>query len=63
MKKLFLLIMLMLLPMVASADPVEIDGIFYNLVEEEKTAEVTYNPNSYYHGSVVIPESVSYENT
>ena len=47
----------MLLPMVASADAVEIEGIYYNLNNEAKTAEVTSNPNKY-SGSVVIPEKV-----
>lgn len=50
----------MLLPMVAIADAVEIDGIYYNLDSETKTAEVTRNPN-YYSGSVEIPETVEYE--
>ena len=50
----------MLLPLVASAQGVEIDGICYNLNAENKTAEVTWNPN-YYFGEVAIPESVTYE--
>ena len=50
----------MLLPMIANADAVEIDGIYYNLITKAKTAEVTENPN-YYVGSVDIPESVYYE--
>ena len=57
MKKQLLLFVLMLLPMVASADAVEIEGIYYNLNNEAKTAEVTSNPNKY-SGSVVIPEKV-----
>ena len=64
MKKLFLLSVLMLLPMLASADAVEINEIYYNLIENAGQAEVTWNPNSYsnsYSGSVVIPESVVYE--
>ncbi len=62
MKKQILLFVMMLLPMVASADAVEIDGIYYNLVSKVKEAEVTSNPNKYY-GEVVIPESVEYEGT
>ena len=58
-KRLFLSIM-MFLPMLASADPVEIDGICYNLVEETKAAEVTANYNIY-RGDITIPESVEYE--
>jgi hypothetical protein len=41
---------------------VEIDGVFYNLIGKNKTAEVTSNPN-YYSGSLVIPSSVTYGGT
>ncbi len=61
MKKHFLFFLLMLLPMVASADAVEIDGIYYNLVSKAKAAEVTKMPSGNYTGDVVIPETVSYE--
>ena len=62
MKKLFLLSVLILLPMLTSADAVEIDGVYYNLIEKAGYAEVTKKPNSrQYSGSVVIPESVVYE--
>ena len=51
----------MLLPMLASADAVEINGIWYNLVPKAKEAEVTSNPNgSKYSGSIEIPASVTY---
>ena len=62
-KQLFLLVML-LLPMVACADTVEIDGIYYNLIPKGNVnvAEVTKNPNKYMDG-VVIPEKVSYGGT
>ena len=50
----------MLLPLMASADAVEIDGIYYNLIVKTKQAEVTSNPNKY-QGEVAIPESVTYE--
>ena len=60
MKKQLLLFAMMLLPLVASADAVEINGIYYNLVTKAKQAEVTSNPNKY-TGSVVIPEKVTYE--
>ena len=49
----------MLLPMLASADAVEINGIWYNLVPKAKEAEVTNNPNGY-SGSIEIPASVTY---
>ena len=51
----------MLLPMVASADAVEIDGIYYNLITEGNVAVVTQNPDKY-TGSIMIPESVTYNN-
>lgn len=56
----------MLLPILASADSVEIDGIWYNLVNKLKCAEVIANPsNSHYDGSytgdIVIPQTVIYE--
>ena len=60
MKKLFLLFVLALLPIVASADAVEINGIYYNLIPKAKQAEVTKNPNKY-TGSVSIPSSVTYD--
>jgi len=60
MKKQLLFILMMLLPMVASAQT-EIDGVNYYLDSWNKTASVTSNPNRY-SGSVVIPEKVTYEN-
>ena len=51
---------MIMLPLVASAETVEINGIYYNLVSKFKEAEVTKNPNNY-TGSVVIPEKVTYE--
>lgn len=59
MKKIYFLFLLMLLPLVASADAVEINGIYYNLNTEEKTAEVTANPSKY-SGDLVIPDIVNY---
>ncbi len=61
MKKLLLLFVLMLLPMVANADAVEIDGIYYNLVSKAEVAEVTKMPSGKYTGDVVIPEKVNHE--
>ena len=65
MKKQLLLLVMMLLPMVVSADSVEIDGIWYNLVPKAMQAEVTSNPNSQikYYGNVKISASVNYEGT
>ena len=61
MKKQLLLFAMILLPLVASAETVEINGIYYNLVSKIQEAEVTSNPNTY-TGNVVIPEKVTYEN-
>ena len=62
MKKVILSILLMLLPILASAETVEIAGIWYNLDSITKEAEVTKNPNgsSSYSGDIEIPESVTY---
>ena len=66
MKKFFILILVVLLPMLANAYNAKIDGIYYNFSGDE--AEVTYQKNnssypyyiSDYSGSVVIPSSVTY---
>ena len=63
MKQTLLSIILILLPLMASAtDGVEIDGIYYNLYisDGNKTASVTYNRSVNYSGDIVIPESVEY---
>ena len=59
MKKLSLLFLMMLLPSMASAAAVEINGIYYNLNLSTKEAEVTRNPNKY-TGEILIPEIVKY---
>lgn len=62
MKKQLLLLVMMLQPVVASADAVEINGIYYILINSDDTvAEVTSNPNQYM-GSIEIPEFVDYNN-
>ena len=69
MKKQLLLFVLMLLPMVAWADAVEINGICYNLIPKAKLAEVTNrlggssstNGDNSYYGSIAIPASVTHE--
>ena len=60
MKKQLLFFLFMLLPMLASADVVEIDGIYYNFVGWSNTASVASHPNKY-SGNVVIPEMVTYK--
>ena len=63
MKKQVLFLLLMLMPLVVSAenpDFVIINGIPYILNPEKKEAEVTYMYNNYYEGIIDIPESVEY---
>lgn len=63
MKKKCFFFLLALLPLVAYADAVEINGLYYNL--NGNKAEVTRNPNNYpnnYSGVVEIPDKVTYEN-
>ena len=67
MKKLFLSLLVALLPLVASAHDFEVDGIYYDITSSAKlTVEVTYRGSSYdeyedeYTAKVVIPESVIY---
>ena len=62
MRKLYFLFFMAFLPLVVSAQAVEIDGIYYNLNSsgDTKTAEVKQNSNKY-SGDIVIPESVTYE--
>ena len=63
MKKVFTLLLLALLPLVASAaGEVEVDGIYYyfsSTYSETKTAEVRANPNKY-TGDITIPATVTY---
>ena len=61
-KKILLPLFLMLLPFMASADTVEIDGVCYNLIEKAKTAEVTKKTSGEYSGEIVIPAKVTYKN-
>ena len=57
--KLILSLTLLLLPLAVSA-AVNIDGIYYNLNSDVKTAEVTYRRNFSYSGDLVIPSLVNY---
>ena len=65
MKKLLLSILLAFLPLLANAETVEIDGIWYKLFPKAQEAEVTNNPNidaftGSYSGDIVIPSSFIY---
>ena len=42
----------------SSAYDVEVDGIYYNLIEKAKQAEVT-NGDNLYSGDIVIPSSIN----
>ena len=65
MKKLFVFLFSLILSVVFStsalAYDVKIDGLYYNLNSEGKTAEVTVNWNDRYSGEVVIPSSITVE--
>ena len=65
-RKVLVALFAMLMPLLASADPVEIGGIWYNLVAKAKQAEVTRNPSWYswkglYSGTITIPATVTHE--
>ena len=61
MKKFYFLFLLTLLPLMTSAaGQVEIEGIWYVLESNTKTASVVSNPNGKYSGFIDIPESVTY---
>lgn len=61
MRKLLLLFVVVLLPMVAMAYNVEIDGINYNLKSDTNEATVISKSGNY-SGDVVIPPTVTYYN-
>jgi len=54
-----ILSLLFAIPIIANAAAVEIDGIYYNLDSNAKTAEVTHYI-SWYKGDVIIPKTVEY---
>ena len=60
MKQFVLTLLFILVSLLASADSVEIDGIWYNLVSKTKTAEVAKKTSGEYSGAIVIPEKVTY---
>ena len=63
MKQALLSFLLALIPIVASADAVEIDGIYFNLVKKAKQAKVAKRPSGSgdYSGSMEIPATVVFE--
>ena len=58
----FLLIMAMFMPMIASADVVQIDGIWYDILKKAKKATVVRGEGGY-SGIVVIPSTITYDGT
>ena len=60
-KKVLVAFFAVLMPLVASAEKVEIDGIWYNLVSKAKVAEVTSSDGTKYSGSITIPATVTYD--
>ena len=61
MKKVYLLFLLALLPFVLYADPIAINGIYYDVNPELKTAEVASSGSGKYSGEIDIPEEITYE--
>ena len=66
--RIFTLIVSLFIATMAFAYDIEIDGIYYNLDNENKTAEVTYqydwNPNNYSGvTNITIPSIISYDGT
>ena len=62
MKKLLFVFIQMFLPLMASAHDAFIDGIYYNLNQSERTAEVAPNhfSNNSYSGVIEIPGEITY---
>ena len=70
LKHLFTALLLLCCVGTATAHDFEVDGVYYNILSGvDKTVKVTYRGTSYdyysneYTGSVVIPESVTYNGT
>ena len=69
MKHLLAMMAVLLYSLTVSAEKVEIDGIWYNLIPETEEAEVTYEWGNFhqgfhsdYSGSITIPSMVNYFN-
>ena len=45
----------------ASSYPIEINGIYYLLNPDDRTAEVTPAYNGEYTGAIVIPQTISFD--
>ena len=61
MKKILFCVILLLLPLMASAGAIKINGIYYNLSSSSPyKAEVTSNTSDMYTGDITIPSTVNY---
>ena len=61
MKRVLILLLLLAAAVASWADnPVEIDGLYYNLINKVKKAEITKSPNGY-SGEIVIPGRIEYD--
>ena len=61
MKKLSFSFLLLTFSLVVNAEKVQIEGIWYDLIEKAQQAEVIKAPDgTKYTGDVVIPEKVTY---
>ena len=63
MKKWFISFIIAILPLAASAEVVQIDGLWYSIDDTEPVATVTNSPDVSYSGDIVIPASFEYEGT
>ena len=63
MKKILFLLLVTFLPVTVGAYDAYIDGIYYQLDSEAKTATVTFQSKNYnsYSGNVMIPETIVYD--
>ena len=63
MKKTFIISLLALLPLATYAEAVEVDGLWYDFNNENKTAVVVASGDQPYTGALEIPPSVTYNKT
>ena len=66
MKKLIISVILTIMPLLANADPIEIDGFYYLLDTDTKEATVTNSSgggygHGFYSGSITIPSEFYYD--
>ena len=60
MKRKTLVLLALITSLTGWADAVEIDGLYYELVQKTKEAEVVKSPNKY-TGNIIIPDSIMFE--